>query len=102
MLPHVNLDATDRIAETPPALPPTLAVAPAVRHEMTEAERQGMAMGWIGMALGIFILLGGLSLWAAAALNAGFAGWLVGIAVLGLGMALVTIAVGYFVLRPRR
>ena len=102
MTPQVNLDGTDRVVQAAPTPAVPMFGAPAVRHEMTEVERQGMAMGWIGMALGIFVLLGGLALWAAVALSAGFGGWLIGIAVLGLGMALVVIAVGYFVLRPPR
>ncbi len=69
---------------------------------MTEAERQGMAMGWIGMAFGIFLLLGALALWAAVALNAGFGGWLIGVAVLGLAMVAVAVAVAYYVVRPGR
>jgi len=50
-------------------------------------------MSWVGIALGVFLLLGGLALWAAVALGAGFGGWLIGMVVMS--------AVAY-ALRPRR
>jgi hypothetical protein len=104
MTPQVQFNGVERVAQATPApgaapIGPPLAEAP--RRAMTEAERQGMAMGWIGMAFGIFLTLGLLALWAAVALHAGFAGWLVGMAVLGVAMAVVAVAIGYFLLRPR-
>ncbi|HEX6543282.1 MAG TPA: hypothetical protein VF040_16115 [Ktedonobacterales bacterium] len=68
----------------------------------TYGERQGLAMGWVTIALGTFLLFAGLALWAAAVLNAGFGGWLLGVAVLGVIMVAAIIAVGYFVIRPGR
>src|SRR5689334_18044456 len=80
MTPMVNMDGQDRVAQAAPAPTPTMtaerAAVPAAQ-EPTYAERQGMAMGWVAITLGIFVLLAGLALWAAAVFNAGFAGWLI-------------------------
>jgi hypothetical protein len=102
MTPQVHVDDAERVMRAAPAPPVTAYGLPAPRRDMTEAERQGMAMGWIGMAFGIFLLLGALALWAAVALGAGFGGWLIGVAVLGLSMLAVAIGVGLLVLRPAR
>jgi hypothetical protein len=69
-------------------------------HALTYAERQGLAMGWVGMALGVFLLLGGLALWAAWAFGAGFGAWLLAVGVMGLVMVVVVVAVNYVVMRP--
>jgi hypothetical protein len=104
MTPQVNLYGEDRVAQatpsTAPALPAGRTETPAP-HALTFAERQGLAMGWVGMALGMFLLLGGLALWGAVALNAGFGGWLLGIGLMGLVIVAVVLAVNYVVLRPR-
>lgn len=71
-------------------------------HPLTYAERQGLAMGWVGMALGIFLLLGGLALWAAWAFGAGFGAWLLAVGVMGLVMVVVVVAVNYIVMRAER
>jgi hypothetical protein len=108
MIPQVNLNGKDAVAEAPtsvqaPSATPlagqTEAAAP---HTLTAGERQGIAMGWVVIALGIFLLFGGLALWAASALGAGFGGWLISIAVLGVIMVAAIVAVSYFVIRPRR
>ena len=104
MTPQVQLNGREGMAQPPSAVGVAPLGTPQTadkRPYMTEAERHGMAMGWIGLAFGIFLMLGLLALWAAVALHAGFAGWLVGMGVLGLSMVVVAIAVGYFLLRPR-
>ncbi len=58
-------------------------------------------MGWVSIGLGLFLLFGGLALWAAAALNAGFVGWLISTGVMGLVIVAVIVAVNLYVLRPR-
>jgi hypothetical protein len=104
MTPQVQLNGTDRVATpaaAPAPTPPTdQKEAPAPR-ELTYAERQGLAMSWVGIALGMFLLLGGLALWAAVALQAGFGGWLLGMGVMGLVIVLVIVAVNVYVMRPR-
>jgi hypothetical protein len=111
MSSQVNLDGIAPVTQTPPVpvvttpRPPiarTDAPAPATPHELTFAERQGLAMGWVAMALGVFVLLGGLALWAAVALDAGFSGWLIGMGVMGVVMVAVVVIVGYFMRQPRR
>ena len=101
MTPQVNLDGRERVAE--PVTPPA-AYDPAISQArpLSDADRQGLAMAWAGLALGMFLLLGGLALWAAVALNAGFVGWIVGIAVMGLVVVGALVAVSYAVIRPRR
>ncbi|HEX9069751.1 MAG TPA: hypothetical protein VF807_13345 [Ktedonobacterales bacterium] len=104
MLPQVNLNGMDRVAQTSSA---TASPSPAAGEreaprELTFTERQGLAMGWVGMALGMFLLLGGLALWAAVAFSAGFGGWLLATGLMGLVMIAVIIAVTYFIVRPRR
>jgi hypothetical protein len=99
MTPQVHLD--ERIA-TEDATPATYTPAPTMPHALTDAERQGLAMGWVSIGLGLFLLFGGLALWAAVALHAGFAGWLVSMAVIGLVMVAVLYTVTYMVIRPRR
>lgn len=107
MTPQVNLDGRNRIAQATPATPATTTFAPTTpptspaQHELTSAERQGLAMGWVAMALGMLLLLGGLALWAAVAFSAGFGGWLIAMGLLGLVMVAVVVAAGY-TLRPRR
>jgi hypothetical protein len=106
MTPQVNLDGTERTAQAPyttalgPAPTAGRVETPALR-EPTFAERQGLAMSWVGIALGMFLLLGGLALWAAVALSAGFGGWLIGMAVMGAVIVVVIAAVNY-ALRPIR
>lgn len=109
MSSQVNLDGIDPVTQAPPM--PVVTTprppigrpdAPAAPHELTFAERQGLAMGWVAMALGIFVLLGGLALWAAVALDAGFSGWLIGMGVMGVVMVAVVVIVGYFMRPPRR
>lgn len=106
MMPQVNLDGRDPVAQADAQAPST--TTPVGRteslaaHKPTYAERQGIAMGWVSIALGIFLLLAGLALWAAAALGAGFGGWLIGVAVLGVIMVAAIVAVSYFVIRPMR
>jgi len=98
MTPQVNLGGRNRQAE---ALPVERAET-AAPHELTYAERQGLAMGWVAIALGLFLLLGGLALWAAAALGGGFTGWLIGMAVMGTVVVASLIAISYLIIRPRR
>ncbi len=97
MTPQVKFDGMDRVVEASPMR--TESPAP---HKLTYGERQGLAMGWVVVALGIFLLLGGLALWAASVLSAGFGGWLISVAVLGVVMVVTVIAVSYFVIRPGR
>ncbi|HEV2235527.1 MAG TPA: hypothetical protein VGR57_02600 [Ktedonobacterales bacterium] len=101
MTPQVQLDGRERIVEADSTLTPTHA-AVATPRALTDAERQGLAMGWVSIALGMFLLFGGLALWAAIALNAGFVGWLVSMGIIGVAIAAVLVAVAYIVIRPRR
>lgn len=71
-------------------------------RKLTYGERQGIAMGWVVIALGLFLLLGGLALWAASVLSAGFGGWLISMAVMGAVMLATIVAISYFVIRPGR
>jgi hypothetical protein len=97
----MQLDGRERVIDADAtSAPPRAAVS--TPHALTDAERQGLAMGWVSIALGLLLLFGGLSLWAAAALNAGFVGWLVSMAVIGLVIVAVLVAVTYMVIRPRR
>jgi hypothetical protein len=101
MTPQVHLDGRERVVE---AEPPPTPYLPALEkpRELTDAERQGLAMGWVSIGLGLFLLFGGLALWAAVALHAGFLGWLIGMAVMGLVIVAVLYAVTFTVVRPRR
>lgn len=109
-LRQVTIDEREPVAQTaPPASPASpsiiapLPVPPdSAPRELTLAERQGLAMGWAGIALGMILLLGGLALWAAVAFSAGFGGWLIAMGLLGLVMVAVIVAVNYVVLRPQR
>lgn len=98
MAPLTHLNEAERAA----AADGQPASTPPVPHELTFAERQGLAMGWVGMALGTLLLLGGLALWAAWAFSAGFGAWLLAVAVMGLVMIVVVVAVNYITLRPGR
>lgn len=98
MTPQVELDGRERATTAPPAA----RTATSATRELTDADRQGLAMAWVGMALGTFLLLGGLALWAAAAFGAGFGGWLIGVGAMGVVMVATIVAVSYFVIRPRR
>jgi hypothetical protein len=101
MTPQVHLDGREQVVEAD-RIPASSYSAPAAPHALTDAERQGLAMGWVSIGLGLFLLFGGLALWAAAALNAGFVGWLISMAVIGLVIVAVLYAVTYTVIRPRR
>lgn len=101
MTPQAQLDGRERIVDADAAPAPTYAT-PATPRALTDADRQGLAMGWMSIALGLFLLFGGLALWAAVALNAGFVGWLVSMVVIGLVIVAVLVAVTYMVIRPRR
>jgi uncharacterized membrane protein len=46
--------------------------------------------------------VGGLALWASAVFSAGFGGWLLSMAVMGVVIVATIVAVSYFVIRPRR
>ena len=100
MTSQVHLDGRERVVEADPTPAPSYS-APATPHALTDAERQGLAMGWVSIALGLFLLFGGLALWAAAALNAGFVGWLISMGAMGLVIVAVIVAVNLYVLRPR-
>lgn len=100
MTPQAQLNGRERIVDADGAPAPTYAT-PATPRTLTDAERQGIAMGWVSIALGLFLVFGGLALWAAVALNAGFGGWLVSMAVIGLVIVAVLVGVTYTVIRPR-
>lgn len=107
MTPQVQFDSPDRVRgpDAPSSLiaPPALTSAgPARPLALTDAERQGLAMGWVSIGLGVFLLFGGLALWAAITLHAGFVGWLVSMGGMGLVIVAVLLAVTYTVIRPRR
>jgi hypothetical protein len=100
MIPDMKLDTSNRTAPSAPITDRAserLGKYPA----LTFAERQGLMMSWVGIALGMFLLLGGLALWASVALGAGFAGWLVSLAVMGVVIVATIVAVSVFVIRPR-
>jgi hypothetical protein len=59
-------------------------------------------MGWVVIALGLFLLLGGLALWAASVLGAGFGGWLISMAIMGVVVVAAIFAVAVFVIKPAR
>ena len=112
MTPQVHLETNNHL--TPAPLPPTLPVltpplvtktspqkAPALQ-DVTLVQRQGLAMAWVGIMLGTLLLLGGLALWAAVALSAGFNSWLLAIGVMGALMAVVVVTVIYGLLRSGR
>lgn len=110
MAPQVNLDGWERTTQTPPSLTETTATAAPLAtqapynrapRELTAAERQGFAMSWVAIGLGTFLLLGGLALWASAVFSAGFGGWLLSLAVMGIVMLATIIAGSYSVNRPR-
>ena len=107
MSPQVHLDEMSLEARTSSASTPasTVFTAPVESNEprkLTYGERQGIAMGWVSIALGIFLLLGGLALWASVALSAGFGGWLISMAIMGVIMVATIAAVAYLVIRPNR
>ncbi len=100
MTPQVKLDGTNQVAQaTAPQPARTESPTP---QKPTYGERQGIAMGWVTIALGLLLLFGGLALWAASELSAGFGGWLISIAVMGVLVVAAVVAVGYFVIRPGR
>lgn len=107
--PQVDLDGRDHVTEqAAPATTITLVPTPttpvpttSMPRELTSAERHGLAMGWVAIAFGVLLLLGGLAMWAAVAFSAGFGGWLIAMGLLGLVMVAVVVAVAY-TLRPTR
>ena len=112
MASQVNLDGWDRITQAPPPagehtetamrVPATAPHHERAPQELTVAERQGFAMSWVAIGLGTFLLLGGLALWASAVFSAGFGGWLVSLALMGVVMLATIVVVSFFTLRPRR
>jgi hypothetical protein len=96
MMPQVK----DPVA--PESAPIGAQSASAGPRKLTYGERQGIAMGWVVIALGLFLLLGGLALWAASVLSAGFVGWLISMAVIGVVIVMTIVAISYFVIRPGR
>jgi hypothetical protein len=98
MAPLTHLDEMERaaVADSRPVS------APQTPHVLTEADRQGLAMGWVAITLGMLLLLGGLALWAAWAFSAGFGAWLLAVGVMGLVMVALVVAVNYVVMRPSR
>jgi hypothetical protein len=100
MTPQVDLNGTDRVAQTSAAPALTAPAAQPATEELTVKDRQGLAMAWAFSALGFFLLLGGLALGAALVFNAGFIGWLIGMGLMGLVIVAVIAAVNYYVLRP--
>jgi hypothetical protein len=109
MTSQMKLDVMDRVAPATPAPARALPPDPTLGRkeiptpqEPTFAEQQGLAMSWVGIALGMFLLLGGLALWAAVAFSAGFGGWLLGTGLMGLIIVAVVVTVNYVLLRPRR
>ncbi len=98
MTPQAKLDGTDRVAQT---RPDTESSAP-TPEQLSLAERQGLAMGWVFSALGMFLLLGSLALLAAWVFKAGFVGWLISMGLMGLVIVAVIVTVNYVVLRPAR
>ena len=107
MAPQTELDRHNGATQAPqmtdvaPIQPTTYREAPASR-DLTPAERQSIAMSWVGIALATILFLGGLALWAAVAFNAGFGGWLLGMCLLALVMVAVVVGVANVVIRPRR
>lgn len=106
MTPQVNFDVRDRVAHdrlpiTQVSTLPEEQVEKPTPRELTAGERQGLAMGWVVIALVLFLLLGGLALWAAATFSAGFWAWLLSVAVMGVVTVATVIAANYFVMRPR-
>jgi hypothetical protein len=105
MTPQTNLNGTDRMAEVPfPTTPTSVArqVETPMPGPLTDAERQRLAMSWVGITLGAILPLGALALWAAEVFGAGFLGWLLGMALLGLVMVAVVIVLDSALLRPHR
>lgn len=101
MAPLTHLDETERAAAADNR-PPPASQAPRV---LTEADRQGLAMGWVAITLGMLLVLGGLALWAALVFSAGFGAWLLAVGVLGvLGMVMVAVVItaNYSALRSGR
>jgi hypothetical protein len=86
----------------PPMIDRVAEPTPATSQELTYKDRQGIAMGWVFSALGMFLLLGGLALGAAVIFNVGFGGWLIGMALMGLVIVGVIVAVNAYILRPAR
>ena len=99
MAPQVNVDGTDRVAQAAPITPPTVGGTPVTRG-MTDKDRHLLAMSWAFSALGVFALLAAIALGAALVFNAGFIGWLIGVAVMGLVIVVVIAAVNRYVLKP--
>lgn len=102
MTPRVNLDGRDRATQALPPATENMETATRTPRELTVAERQGFAMSWVAIGLGTFLLLGGLALWASAVFSAGFGGWLVSLALMGLVMLATIVTVSFVTLRPRR
>jgi hypothetical protein len=101
MIPNVKLDTSDQMVPSAPATDRASERMWETSRALTYSERQGLMMSWVGIALGMFLLLGGLALWASAALGAGFIGWLVSLAVMGAVIVATIVAVSVFVIRPR-
>ena len=107
MTPQTQLDGRGPAAPAPSTDTPIFTPTAERRrnrepHELTFAERQGLAMGWLSVALGIYLLLGGLALWASVALSAGCGGWLISMAVMGVIVVAAILVIAYFVIRPGR
>lgn len=110
MTPEVNVDGRERAGYAPSATAPasimpserTETTATRTQRELTEAERQGLAMGWVALILGMFLLLGGLALWASVALGASFGWWLLCIAVMGVIAVASLAAIGSTLVRHAR
>jgi hypothetical protein len=101
MTPQVKLNGTNRVDDVGEVESATASKL-ADTQVLTEKDRQGLAMAWVFSALGFLLVLGGLALLAAWVFQAGFVGWLIGMALMGLVIVGVIVAVNNVVLRPAR
>jgi hypothetical protein len=75
---------------------------PATSQDLTYKDRHGSAMGWVFSALGMFLLLGGLALGASVIFSVGIAGWHICMALMGLVIIGVIVALNTYILTPAR
>lgn len=87
MTPQANVNETERSLANG-RVPSSPAISPM-------GERQTIAMSWAGLALAFLVVMAGISLGASVVFDMGFTGWLVGMGVMALVVAVLAIAVNF-------
>ncbi|HKT38638.1 MAG TPA: hypothetical protein VJR48_09720 [Ktedonobacterales bacterium] len=85
MMPQTHVNETERPMANG-RVPSSPAISPM-------GERQTIAMSWAGLALAFLVVMAGISLGASVVFDMGFTGWLIGMGVMALVVAILAVAV---------